>query len=122
MYTTLVFSQIESSIDSNSGIKFIRSDISENNIIKALWTNVSSTTLSICEQPTLFVPAMNFRMWRNPATVKAVNILRNRKKIVLNPEEGKLASLHYGEGRLPDIKIIMNSIIKYKMTLRATFF
>jgi len=30
----------------NSGITFIRSDLNENNIIKALWTNVSSSTLS----------------------------------------------------------------------------
>ena len=35
--------------------------------------DVISTTLSVCEQPTLFVPAMNFRMWRNPGTVDAVN-------------------------------------------------
>jgi len=29
----------------NTGIKFIRSDLNVNNVIKALWTNVSSTTL-----------------------------------------------------------------------------
>ena len=29
----------------NSGITFIRSDLNENNVIKALWTNVSSSTL-----------------------------------------------------------------------------
>ena len=29
----------------NSGITFVRSDLNENNIIKALWKNVSSTTL-----------------------------------------------------------------------------
>ena len=28
--------------------------------------DVVSTTLSVCEQPTLFVPAMNFRMWQIP--------------------------------------------------------
>ena len=71
---------------------------------------VVSTTLSVCEQPTLFVPAMNFRMWQNPATMEAVEKLRNREKIVLEPEEGTLASLHEGEGRLPDIQTIMNNI------------
>lgn len=71
---------------------------------------IISTTLSICEQPTLFAPAMNFRMWQNPATQEAIEKLKERGKYVLNPEEGLLASLHEGEGRLPKIKKIMNGI------------
>ena len=69
-----------------------------------------STTLSICEQPTLFAPAMNFRMWQNMATQEAVEKLRERGKIVLNPDDGLLASLHEGEGRLPDVNKVMNGI------------
>ena len=71
---------------------------------------VVSTTLSICEQPTLFAPAMNFRMWQNLATQEAVDKLRHRGKIIINPDEGLLASLHEGEGRLPNITEIMNGI------------
>ena len=71
---------------------------------------IVSTTLSVCEQPTLFVPAMNYRMWQNPATIEAVDKLRNRKMLVLPPDEGLLASLHQGEGRLPDIYAILNGI------------
>ena len=71
---------------------------------------VVSTTLSVCEQPTLFAPAMNFRMWQNPATMEAVEKLRKKGCIVLDPEEGQLASLHEGEGRLPEIIDIMNGI------------
>ena len=51
-----------------------------------------STILSICEQPKLFVPAMNFRMWQNIATQKSVAQLRDRGINVLNPEKGLLAS------------------------------
>ena len=40
-----------------------------------------SLALSICEQPTLFFPAMNYKMWRNKATITAVETLRKRKKI-----------------------------------------
>jgi len=69
-----------------------------------------STTLSICEQPVLFAPAMNFRMWQNPATLEAVDKLRKRGFSILNPDEGLLASLHHGEGRLPKISEIMNGI------------
>ncbi len=69
-----------------------------------------STLLSVCEQPTLFVPAMNFRMWQNPATMEAVRLLRERGNVVMDPESGVLASLHEGEGRLPDVPGIMNHI------------
>jgi len=51
-------------------------------------------------------------MWQNKATIEAVSQLRQRDKIVLNPEEGQLASLHTGEGRLPSIEKIMNEIRK----------
>ena len=71
-----------------------------------------STTLSICEQPTIFIPAMNFRMWQNKATIDAVKKLKKREKIIVPPVEGKLASLHSGEGRLADINSIMNAVRK----------
>ena len=77
-----------------------------------------STILSVCEQKQIFVPAMNHRMWQNKATIEAVEQLRKRGKIVLNPEEGQLASLHSGEGRLPSIEKIMNEIRKaFEQTL-----
>ena len=72
--------------------------------------DIISTNLSVCEQPTLFVPAMNFRMWQSSATMDAVNKLRERGRYVMEPETGKLASLHDGEGRLPTIDGIMNEI------------
>jgi phosphopantothenoylcysteine decarboxylase/phosphopantothenate--cysteine ligase len=49
-------------------------------------------------------------MWQNPATMEAVEKLRKKSCIVLDPEEGQLASLHEGEGRLPKIIDIMNGI------------
>ena len=78
-----------------------------------------STTLSICEQPTIFIPAMNFRMWQNSATIEAVEQLKKRDKIIVKPEEGKLASLHSGEGRLANFNSIMNAIRK---AFQATLF
>ena len=79
-------------------------------VANGICDDVVSTTLSICEQPTLFAPAMNFRMWQNPATSDAIDKLRNKGSIVLDTEEGQLASLHEGEGRLPSINNIMNGI------------
>ncbi len=69
-----------------------------------------SLALSICEQPTVFCPAMNFKMWRNQANIRAITTLRKRKKIVVEPEEGFLASLHKGRGRLANIQSILNGI------------
>jgi len=72
--------------------------------------DIISTTLSVCEQPTIFAPAMNYKMWQNPSTMEAVEKLKDMKKIIIDPEKGYLASLHEGEGRLASIDIIMNSI------------
>ena len=69
-----------------------------------------STILSICEQPKLFAPAMNYRMWQSKATQRAVLDLRNNNSVVMDPEEGFLASLHQGEGRLPNLHNIINEV------------
>ena len=72
--------------------------------------DIVSTTLSICDKPILFAPAMNFRMWDNKATIMAVQKLKNNSNYIVEPEEGDLASLHQGKGRLAEPKIIFNKI------------
>ena len=69
-----------------------------------------STLLSICEQPTIFAPAMNFRMWQNKSTIDAVDKLKKQGSIVMDPDEGALASLHEGEGRFPGTQSIVNQL------------
>ena len=71
---------------------------------------VVSTTLSVCEQPTIFAPAMNYKMWQNPSVMSSVTKLKKMNKIIINPDTGYLASLHEGEGRFPEINVIMNTI------------
>jgi len=71
---------------------------------------IVSTTLSACEQPTIFAPAMNYKMWQNPSVMSSVTKLKEMNKIIINPDTGYLASLHEGEGRLPEINVIMNTI------------
>ena len=71
---------------------------------------IISTTLSVCEQPTIFAPAMNYKMWQNPSIIKSVEKLKNMNKIIIDPEIGELASLHEGEGRLADLSKILNTI------------
>ncbi len=80
-----------------------------------------SLALSICEQPTIFCPAMNYKMWRNKANIEAIQQLKNRKKIIVEPEDGFLASLHQGKGRLASIQNILNGVqdaLKIKLPLK----
>ena len=72
--------------------------------------DIISTILSICEQPKLFAPAMNFRMWQSEATQQAVENLKDQNCIIMQPEEGALASLHKGEGRLPNLHEVINEL------------
>lgn len=72
--------------------------------------DIISTILSICEQPKLFAPAMNFRMWQSEATQQAVENLKDQNCIIMQPEEGALASLHKGEGRLPHLHEVINEL------------
>tara|TARA_B110000014_G_scaffold51376_1_gene34329 strand:+ start:3124 stop:4329 length:1206 start_codon:yes stop_codon:yes gene_type:complete len=83
--------------------------------------DIVSTTLSVCEQPTIFAPAMNYKMWHNPSTMEAVEGLKKMGKKIINPEIGELASLHEGEGRLADPLTILNAIretLKIKQPLK----
>ena len=76
----------------------------------AIADDLLSTLLNIVDCPVLFVPAMNFRMWCNPATQDAVTRLRSWGRRVLEPDEGPLATLQVGVGRFPKIDCIMTEL------------
>ena len=62
-----------------------------------------TTSFLACEAPRLVAPAMNERMFLDPATTRNLEALRERGVEVIDPEEGSLASKgEYGVGRLPD--------------------
>lgn len=62
-----------------------------------------TTSFLACEVPRLVAPAMNERMFLDPATTRNLEALRERGVEVIDPEEGSLASRgEYGVGRLPD--------------------
>ncbi len=73
----------------------------------AIADDLLSTLLNIAACPVLFVPAMNYRMWRNPATQTAVARLRDWGRIVLDPDVGELATRNVGPGRFPDTERIL---------------
>jgi phosphopantothenoylcysteine decarboxylase/phosphopantothenate--cysteine ligase len=72
-----------------------------------------STLIMSClptEKPIVFAPAMNTRMWKNPATVENVKTLRKRKYHFIDPDEGDLACGWQGEGRLAEPQVIAKQV------------
>ncbi len=76
----------------------------------AIADDLVSTILSIVDCPVLFVPAMNHRMWNNPATRDAVSRLRGWGRQVMEPDVGELATRHVGVGRFPEVDRIVSEL------------
>lgn len=69
-----------------------------------------STLLLAARCPIVMAPAMDGDMWNHPALVAHVRTLRERGVVVLEPEEGPLASGLVGTGRLPAERTIVNAV------------
>ncbi|OHB78953.1 MAG: hypothetical protein A2Z25_21495 [Planctomycetes bacterium RBG_16_55_9] len=72
-----------------------------------------STTLCVCwAKPTLFAPAMNTRMWDNPAVQANVETLTRRGVLWIGPDAGRLACGTEGLGRMAEPQDIVEAIEK----------
>jgi phosphopantothenoylcysteine decarboxylase/phosphopantothenate--cysteine ligase len=70
-----------------------------------------TTSFLACSAPRLVAPAMNDRMYRDPATQANLETLRRRGIVVIEPEEGALASRgEHGVGRLPEPRTLLDAI------------
>ena len=70
-----------------------------------------TTSFLACSAPRLVAPAMNDRMYRDAATQANLATLRQRGIIVIEPEEGALASRgEHGVGRLPEPRALLETI------------
>ena len=68
-----------------------------------------SATVSRC--PILIAPAMNDAMYANPATARAVGILKETANItVIGPAEGELACGTSGKGRMEEVPVLYEAI------------
>lgn len=90
---------------------FIVAPASANTIAKlaaGICDSLLSTSFLACTSPRLIAPAMNGRMWEAGATVANVATLRERGVVVLEPEEGRLASRgESGKGRMQEPAAIL---------------
>lgn len=72
-----------------------------------------TTTICSCaaRKPIVVAPAMNDKMWENPAVQHAIETLRAWKNVrVLEPEEGPLACGTCGKGRMPEIEVLQEAL------------
>lgn len=60
------------------------------------------TTLLATTAPVVAAPAMHTEMWRHPATVRNVEILRERGVVLVGPDDGALTGGDSGPGRMSE--------------------
>lgn len=71
--------------------------------------------------PLLLAPAMNPRMWSNPAVQRNIQVLRERGAILVGPGSGWLACRSVGEGRMADAQeIYLAAVTALKSTPRRS--
>jgi phosphopantothenoylcysteine decarboxylase/phosphopantothenate--cysteine ligase len=82
---------------------------------------VLSTQLLTYDGPVLIAPAMNVKMWRNFATQRNAETLRQQGIYIIGPTSGHLASLIVAEGRMVEpieifegVKNILNKRVDFQ--------
>jgi len=72
-----------------------------------------STILCACwQKKVLFVPAMNEKMWTNPAVGKNIETLKKIGFEIIGPEKGRLACGTEGIGRMAEVADIIERLKK----------
>jgi phosphopantothenoylcysteine synthetase/decarboxylase len=80
-----------------------------------------STVLCTCwATPTVFAPAMNTRMWENPATQRNVRTLCGQGVRLIGPCAGRLACGTEGLGRMAEPQEILAVIEEMTAAIRKT--
>lgn len=80
-------------------------------VANGICDDLLSTTLCTCwATPTLLAPAMNTRMWENPAVQRNVEALRQARVRMVGPASGRLACGTEGVGRMAEPQEILRAI------------
>ena len=72
--------------------------------------DLASTALLASDKPALIAPAMNVRMWENPATQANIEKLKEYGHTIIGPTEGDMACGEYGMGRMLEPEEIFEAI------------
>ena len=88
-------------------------------VAHGLCDDLLSTTLCACwDKPLLFAPAMNSRMWTNPAVQANVETLIKRGIQWTGPASGRLACGTEGIGRMSESQDILDAIEKIASNIK----
>lgn len=80
-------------------------------IASGLADDLLSTVVLATTAPLLIAPAMNTRMWENPATRDNVKKLIERGATIVEPSTGELACGYEGKGRLAELEDIVEKTL-----------
>ncbi|HYH36619.1 MAG TPA: bifunctional phosphopantothenoylcysteine decarboxylase/phosphopantothenate--cysteine ligase CoaBC [Azospirillum sp.] len=72
--------------------------------------DLATTALLATDKPILVAPAMNVRMWLNPATQANMALLTSRGVSSVGPNDGEMACNEYGPGRMAEPMEIIDAI------------
>lgn len=75
-----------------------------------LANDMVTTTALATTAPLVLAPAMDYKMWENPATQENVRRLRERGAFIVDPGVGRLASGLVGAGRMAEPDTILQAI------------
>ena len=95
---------------------FLIAPASANTIAKlanGISDNLLLTVFLSVRCPVMIAPAMDHDMYLHQATQTNLDVLRDRKNILIGPETGELASGIIGEGRLLEPEKILAEVIKF---------
>lgn len=74
--------------------------------------DLATTTLLAANKPILAAPAMNHKMWDNPATQRNIKTLKKDGIRFIGPEKGDMACGEHGMGRMSEPEDILKAIRK----------
>ncbi len=77
----------------------------------AVCDNLLITTYLSAKCPVMIAPAMDLDMYRHPANQKNIEILRSFGNLIIDPDEGELASGLHGKGRMKEPDAIIEEIV-----------
>lgn len=86
------------------------------NIANGFSHDFVNTIILASDKKVFLAPAMNVKMWKNPATKKNVETIIKRNFSIIGPSKGLLACGEFGEGKMADINEIETTIKNYFST------
>lgn len=75
--------------------------------------NLLITTYLSAKCPVMIAPAMDLDMFAHPANLKNLDTLRSYGNVILDPDEGELASGLHGKGRMQEPEQIVEKVIRF---------